>query len=131
MARTDAAAVQGIIETDATIDLAPFIDTANLLVTDVCGGFEYSDAKLEMIERWLAAHFYAIRDMRASREQAGSVSQAFQYKVDLGLNVTMYGQQVLRLDTEGGFAALEARSKGLGKLDGSVTWLGTVNWGET
>jgi len=132
MARTSAASVQGIIETEASISLTPFIEAANQLVTDVCTSSSYTDEKLELIERWLAAHFYAVRDMRPAEEAAGSVRQRFQYRVDLNLAVTVYGQQAMLLDTAGNLAALNKRiTEGRTQTFGQVSWLGTENWGVT
>lgn len=123
MARTTSASVQGIIEVDAAIDLNPFILVANELVTEVCSDAGYSDERLELIERWLAAHFYCTRDPRASREQAGPVAQSLQSVIDLGLNNSHYGQTALLLDTAGGLAALNKTSQ-KGKRTASVTWMG-------
>lgn len=109
MARTTSGAVEGIIEVDSSISLTPFIESANALVTEVCVPLEYDDIRLELIERWLAAHFYAIRDPRTTSEKAGPVSANYQSKVDLGFNVTHYGQMAMRLDTLGGLAALQKK----------------------
>jgi hypothetical protein len=109
MARTTAAKVQAIIQTKASISLDPFIETANHLVTKVCTSSNYDATDLELIERWLAAHFYAVRDPRRLREKAGPVSAEYKGKWDLKLNLTEYGQQVLLLDYEGHFAALNER----------------------
>jgi hypothetical protein len=129
MARTTDAAVAGIIEVDTNITLTPFIETANQMVTDACGEADYTEAKLELIERWLAAHFYAIRDPRATAERAGPVGANFESKVDLGLAITRYGQQAMALDTEGGLRALsEQATGGPGRITAGVTWLGTDDW---
>lgn len=133
MPRTNSTNVGKIIEVDTSIDLAPFIEVANDLVTECCADALkadgttafYSGEQLEQIERWLAAHFYAIRDPRASDEKAGTVSQTIESKVDLGLNVTRYGQMALRIDRAGGLAALEAAAKGGGVVTASAVWLGT------
>lgn len=125
--RTTEALVRGIIETDDTNipDLTPFIAASNELVTECCSDSSYDATRLEMIERWLAAHFYAIRDPRAASEKAGSVSANYQYKVDLNLAVTTYGQMAMILDTAGSLAALNIRTaKGLKKVV-ALTWLGT------
>lgn len=126
--RTTPAAVRLIIETDddAIPDLDPFIEIANALVTECCADVETYDAtRLELIERWLSAHFYAIRDPRAASERAGKVGQSNQYKVDLVLFVTTYGQQALALDTAGGLAALNKKTKdGTARTPG-FAWLGT------
>lgn len=131
--RTTYAAVALIIEVDANIttDLAPYIEVASQMVTDVCTGYDpaYDATKLELVERWLSAHFYAIRDPRAADEKAGPVAISYQYKVDLNLAVTTYGQQAMAIDTEGGLAALNGRiTKGKAKVTPSVTWLGVEKW---
>ena len=132
MPRTTDVLVGGIIEVDAAIDIDPFIETANVLVTDLCatavdedGVLVYSSVRLELIERWLSAHFYATRDPRAVYEKAGPVAQENQSKVGLGFNNSHYGQMAMRLDTEGGLARLDY-SVGKGGLPrAGVTWLGT------
>jgi len=129
--RTTEAAVEGIIEVDVAIPLAPFIEAANQLVTDVCGDAGYSTAKLELIERWLAAHFYAVRDPRATQERAGAVGVTYESKVDLNLALTRYGQQAMLLDTAGGLATLNKRvAEGKVAITPSVTWVGTEDWDE-
>ena len=70
MARATEAEVKEIIETDRTDEqVTPFLKAANLLVTDVLTGLGYSDDLLKEIERWLAAHFVAIRDPRMTKER--------------------------------------------------------------
>jgi hypothetical protein len=126
MARTTTALVAGIIEVDAAISLDPFIETASELVEEVCAIADYSVSRLELIERWLSAHFYAIRDPRATDEKAGSVGATYESKVDLNLALTRYGQQAMLLDTNGGLAALNAAMlKPSVSRTPSVAWLGT------
>ncbi|MCP4566487.1 MAG: hypothetical protein GY841_02770 [FCB group bacterium] len=125
MARTDATEIGKIIDVDSGDDLDAFIDAANILVTDILGESGTATATLAVIETWLAAHFYAIYKPRASAEKAGSVSESFDYKIDLALNQTRYGQMALSLDTTG---ALARHNKKI--IDGvsktaSVSWLGT------
>jgi hypothetical protein len=124
--RTTPSLVAGIIEVDPSIDLDPFILTASELVTEVCAIASYTVGRLELIERWLAAHFYAIRDPRTTQERAGSVGANFESKVDLNLALTRYGQQAMMLDTQGGLAALNKSILSGGSRVASVTWLGTV-----
>lgn len=104
--RTTPSAVSEIIETDVDISLTPFIETASALVDEICVPLGYDDARLELIERWLSAHFYAVRDMRLSGEGVGPIQANYQYRVDLRLQVTIYGQQALILDTKGGLKTL-------------------------
>ena len=125
MARTTSILVGGIIELDASITVTPFIDTANAFVTECCAGAGYDAARLELIERWLAAHCYTVRDMRAESEKAGPVSEKKQSKVDLGFDTSHYGQMAMRLDTKGGLARLNESSKSGGGTPVGVSWLGT------
>lgn len=126
MPRTTADEVRKIIEVDTLItDLDPFISAANELVTEVCEPLGYTESRLTLIETWLAAHFYAIRDPRLSSEQAGPVGASYQSRLDLGLNVTHYGQQAMRLDTKGGLGKLENDIKKGGTRKIGVYWLGT------
>lgn len=127
--RTTSEAVAEIIEVDVLISLDPFIAVASALVDEVCETNEdadYSEERLELIERWLAAHFYTNRDPRAVTERAGPVSATYQSKVDLNLSTSHYGQTAMTLDTAGGLAALNQKIiKGYGSRTVEVTWLGT------
>ena len=132
--RTTQELVQGIIEADLDTwpDLTPFIEAASQLVDDVCTSSGYSDPKLERIERWLAAHFYAIADPRFLREEVStSITSIIESKVDLGLDVTRYGQMAKVLDTEGSLAALDNLASGGGnnggvvKVKQRILWLGS------
>ena len=129
MARTTDALVEGIIEVDDSITLTPFISAANMLVTQCCTDLstDYTADQLIVIETWLAAHFYTVRDMRAESEKAGSVSEKFQSKVGLGFSTSHYGQMAMTLDFYGGLAALNENIKNGSSKSVSVTWLGTEN----
>jgi hypothetical protein len=126
--RTTAENVGKIIEvdTDVSLDLEPFITAANELVTECCSDAGYTDARLELIERWLASHFYAIRDPRVSSEAAGVTSSYLGPSIGFNLKGTKEGQQALLLDTAGGLAALSDRlEKGQKKTMVGIKWLGT------
>lgn len=135
MARTTADNVRAIIEVDSTVivvdaDLDPFIEIANELVTEQCvtngPSTAYSSTRLELIERWLAAHFYTNRDPRPVNEEAGPVGVTYQSKVDLGFDTSHYGQTAMRLDTNGKLAALNDQTKKGGKITATAVWLGTT-----
>jgi len=113
--------VKQIIEVEEGAILEPFITTANELVTEFCVGQGYTDARLALIELWLAAHFYTIRDPRMASEGAGGISVSSQGRTDMGLDSSLYGQHAIVLDTAGGLRNLQ---KGRKKI--SMTWLGTV-----
>lgn len=127
MARTTDILVAEIIEVDDTISMTPFISAAYALVTQCCTGLDedYTSDQLILIETWLAAHFYAIREPRAVREAAGSVSEIKESKVDLGFDVTRYGQMAMRLDWQGGLSRLNKQIKEGQAVSVGITWLGT------
>lgn len=140
MALTDPEKVGKIVKINPKNDVAPFIEAAAYLVGRVCAtavivGTDppepfYTNEELELIERWLAAHFYCVFDSRSLNEQVSSLRIQYQSKVDLGLDVTHYGQQAKVLDVNGGLAALDNLTTGdaaLRKLKGGVRWLGTPN----
>ncbi len=133
MPRTDATNVGLICEVDEGDDLTAFILTANELVTEICasvldadGNARYSSTRLELIERWLAAHFYKQFNKEAGFEAAGRVQVSYQYKVALIFQNTMYGQQALALDTAGGLAALSKRTETGSGMAPGLSWLGTT-----
>jgi len=135
MAYTTYEAVSKIVKIKESItpDAAPFIETAHYLVTKFClpatdeDGILYHDAtSLELVERWLTAHFYSIRDVRADTEKADVVQRKVQYKVDLNLNQTQYGQQAMLIDISGELAAWNEKVvSGKAGLRAGLTWLGT------
>lgn len=99
MARVNGAEVKQIIETDLTAaEIDPFITVANILVDQITG---LSAATLKEIERWLAAHYVAIRDPRQTKEVIGDAEDTYAVKVGFGLDGTTYGQQAKALDTTG------------------------------
>lgn len=105
MARATEAEVKEIIDTDLTEEqVTPFLEDADLLVTDVCAGEGYSDDLMKRICCWLAAHFVAIRDPRIAKEKIGDADGTYQGKTGMGLQHTSYGQQVMILDHHGKLA---------------------------
>ena len=127
MTRTTSAAVEAIIEVDSAIALDPFIEIASMLVTQVCVPKGYDAETLERIERWLSAHFYTNRDMRATSESAGPVSASYQHKEDLGFDSSHYGQTAMRVDYLGALSALNQQAKKGGKIAVSVAWAGSCS----
>lgn len=118
--RTTSIAVAGIIEVDVSIPLDPFIETGSALVDSFAAQSKLDAARLELIERWLSAHFYAMRDPRTSDERAGPVAARYQSAVALRLNTSHYGQMAMVLDTSGLLSLLSKSRR-----PASVTWLGT------
>jgi len=129
MARTSQGAVQAILLDDYdsvnSPSLQPFIDTANVIVSRVatCAtakGKTLSSTELELIERWLAAHGYAMVDQPYQSKTTQQASATFQGRTGMGLEATKYGQQALSVDYSG---CLKAIASGNRKTAG-LTWGG-------
>lgn len=131
MPRTTPALVGTIIDVATGDGLDAFIFTANDLVTDQCSKSGYTVDRLELIERWLSAHFYDVNRSRAQMQTVppGVTQQNEPIRVDLGLNVTKYGQMAMLIDTAGNLAALNNSllvvKKPLGVGGVTTQWLGT------
>lgn len=118
MARVTSDEVKKIIDIDSSItDLSPFITIANLLVTDKLAGSGQSEDLLKEIERWLAAHFVAIRDPRAKSESIGGISITYAGNTGEGFRSTLYGQTALSLDTTGILAKLGSKQASIGVVE--------------
>lgn len=86
MARTSSALVKGLLLRDYDSrnnpSLTPFIETASLIVDQVSAcaarkGLTVSDAFLEMMERWLAAHYYTKNNPTYSSKSNDGRSASF------------------------------------------------------
>jgi hypothetical protein len=142
---TNADLVKGVLlndyDADINPDLAPAIASASLMVDDVQArgtqiGAPVSEDRLEVIERWLAAHFYAVSDRPYASRSTGGGSGSFDGKTDKGLDFTGYGQHAKLLDPTGYLASLGGAAGGGGegvvrpKVGGF--WAGRSNswWGK-
>jgi len=109
MSRVDASEVKEIIETsmsDSAIEA--YITAANLTVTKYLDDEDLDDAQLKEIERWLTAHLIASTKERSiSKENTMQAGASYDGKTGMGLDATLYGQQVKILDTTGTLASLE------------------------
>lgn len=111
-ATTTEEAVQRIIQYDFTVipDVQPFIDDAILIVNSVIGtSTSMSDAQLELVARYVAAHLIAVTDVRVSMEQVKSLMVRYNQHLDKGLGITTYGTTAMLLDTSGKLAAWNNR----------------------
>ena len=113
MARTTATKVKQIISTDlsdAIVDA--FIAGATELVTETIGSSTaLTDTLKAEIERWLSAHLIAsTRERQLVSGEAGPAKAVYQGKTGMHLEATMYGQQVMVLDTTGSFASLSGKA---------------------
>jgi hypothetical protein len=104
MQRVAAADVLAIRPT--TLDPEPFILAASLFVDAHIVEAEWPLPVATEIERWLTAHFMAVAEGSglAERRVGDTTIRYHTPKVGLGLDATLYGQQVLLLDTTGTLA---------------------------
>lgn len=87
---------------DTTITTTPFINTAHLIVEEELTVLAtLSESRLTQIELYLAAHLACSLDPRISEEKIGDSTNKYQGKTDIGLKGTLYGQQVILLDSTG------------------------------
>lgn len=128
MARTTAALVKGVLlrdyDTANNPDLTPFIDTASSVIDKVvtCAanrGVSLSAADLELMERWLAAHCYAMSDKPYAEKTTMKAKGVFDGRTGMYLEGTRYGQTATSLDSSGCLAAIASGRK---RVTG--TWLG-------
>jgi len=104
--RATEAQVKEIIDTSLTEEeVSPFLKVANQMVTDLVSDEGYASGTLQEIERWLAAHFVAIRDPRVAKEKIGDAQADYHGKSGMSLNFTPYGQQVMVIEYKGKIAA--------------------------
>lgn len=108
MARVTSGEVQAVLldHYDGSSSLVPFIAGANLTVTGLSTqatnkGITLSAATLKEIERWLAAHMYAMVDQVLEQEMIGRAGGKFQGKTGMNLDATKFGQMAKMLDTSG------------------------------
>lgn len=103
MALVTADDVKGIIEVAADVNVQPFIDDADIIVTELLGDKGLSDERLAIIEKYLAAHFAALFTERGGlvKTRTGDSEDWMANNFDQGLSLTRYGQQALQMDTTG------------------------------
>lgn len=111
MARIYSQEVLEIMNTTLTEEeIEPYIESANVLVTDVLGSAGLSTSALKEIERWLTAHMIASsKDRQTKEETLGEASVKYSGLWGKGLEFTSYGQMVLMLDTSGKMSNLGKR----------------------
>lgn len=125
MSRTTANAVGEIVKIKSSVSIDPFIEVANAVVTKHCIDPDFTAEELELIERWLSAHFYRMRELQLTFEKAGTVSRSFNSELELGFDNSTYGQMAMRLDWSGALSALNEQAKRGVMPTVGVTWLGT------
>jgi len=129
MSRTSFEKVKAILGShyDDSLSLAAFIDTASALVSKL----EAADTQsvlsavdLELIERWLSAHFYAHADQIAQSRNVGRASVSYQGQTAMMFESTQYGQVALSLDATGYLAKRQQEAENGGPSRAGMVWLG-------
>jgi hypothetical protein len=127
-ARTTSNSVKALLlrqyDANAAPSLTPFIDTATVLVDRMVA--EDADglltaAELELIERYLAAHFYLHSDQALMSKSTGGASGSFQGQTGIGLDGSQYGQTAKRLDVTGYLVRMDQPQRPVSQVE----WLGT------
>lgn len=103
--RTTPVQVKEILDTDLEDSVVEaFIKGASYTIDEVfSGNADLSADHLTELERWLSAHLIAAtREQQISKAGGGpGISVTYQGLTGKGLEATMYGQQVMALDTTG------------------------------
>lgn len=132
MARTTADAVRAVLLSDygpksdgTDPSLEPFIDTASLVVDEIVGcaarkSKTLTDARLGVIECWLAAHFYSVSDRPFETKSTDRARAKFQGKTGMYLESSHYGQTAKTLDTSGCLSAMDGGTR----RTAGATWMG-------
>ncbi len=91
------------------------IDTASVLVDRVTAyavvlGSSLTTTEQELIERWLAAHFYVATDRTYASRNTQGASGSFDWKTAMNLEGSAYGQTALSIDYSGALTAISKRA---------------------
>jgi hypothetical protein len=118
-------------DTNKNLDVTPYVAMASNLVDRVVvmannKGMPYSDpnpaivgSPTEIIERWLAAHFYAVMDKPYMNKSTQGASAGYGGRLDMGLDFTQYGQQAQMADYSYSLTNINKKQRASGQ------WLGT------
>lgn len=121
MARTTTSAVQVLNSNLSTIQADAGIEMATVFVDKVANdaNCDHDMTTLELIERWLSAHFGTVIKRRADEEEIGEARQKFSAPLKFGLESTMFGQQALALESCGVLNTLNKKKRRV-----TFAWLG-------
>lgn len=124
--RTTADAVKAVLapgldyDTRRNPSLLPFIEAASAIVDEIAAFEVYSNARLELIERWYAAYAYKVSDKDFTSRSTLGASGSFAGQTGTGLDANLYGQMVKQLDTAGVLGQVASTGTTVGGV-----WLGT------
>lgn len=117
MAYTTTTLVQSALlgDYDGTADLSFFVTQASVMLTNMvtCAtkkGITITEDNLQVIETYLAAHYYAIADRILTQKTTGRSAATFAGVFEKGLALTPYGQAAMDLDPSGCLSAMTKRN---------------------
>jgi hypothetical protein len=93
-------AVRALVTT-SLVSIANAILSAETVVNELLVGTDQTQARLELIGLYLAAHFVCVIDPRASDEKIGDASTSYQGATGKGYEASFYGQTAMQLDASG------------------------------
>lgn len=110
MLRVNDDEVKQVIDTNR--DTLLFISTANLVVNEHLVGLGFTDARLKLIELYLAAHYTALTEERGglTKYKMGDATEEYMLEKGSGFAATRYGQQAINLDTSGTLSTLSSKA---------------------
>jgi hypothetical protein len=134
MARTNADAVKGVLrlgseggdyDDDFSPSLIPYIDAASMLIDQAvtCAAKKnkaLTTTQQEILERWVAAHFYCCSDRTYQARNTAQAGGTFSGQTAMYLEATLYGQTAMRLDPSGCLAAIGGKQRNTAR----GIWLG-------
>lgn len=104
--------VKDIIETDLDDGIVQaYVDSAGVLVNQL----PLADPVKSEVQKWLAAHFIAIRDKISVHEEAGTAEIQYSDVFGENLSSSHYGQTAMVMDTSGRLQSI-SQSKTIIKL---------------
>ncbi len=105
--------ILGFSGNDADVDVRPFIDVANTIVTEELQGKELSSQRMKLVELYLAAHFAQLSIVGGDRRlvKIGDATEMYDFGEvsGEGLSATRFGRQAIALDTTGSLGTMAAR----------------------
>jgi len=104
---------------DEDADASQAIEVATLLTTEELSSAGLSEARLQQVELYLAAHFLTLttREGPLASQTVDNSSERYHNIYTAGLRSSRFGQQAVLLDTSGVLARIAAKSENLDRLD--------------
>jgi hypothetical protein len=101
----------------APASLTPFINSANLVVVEQLSGKGLSDARLKLIEAYLAGHYATVSNGEKTMQKLGDSTESYAKATSgAGFLETALGRQAVTFDTTGTLSEM-------GKVSGSFDML--------